>query len=189
MRKELQSLLSALIAGRRDLDRLLDERFNAFAMPPASFTGTVVEFDSLLGAFYLALQFPPSANLSDSENWAASKALLLLRRDYETQTRIRCFDIARSGVEGGLPVLLRRLTRRIGDDLAQTRSLTLVNPYWRRTDPITLLGDGRDYVAEYGHLLPAEMLEDGGIVILDRFHKTLLHHSTLLADIRKSTPV
>ena len=189
MRGKLADLLRELVAKHNALDRQVNERFSRVEMPPSGMITNRNDYDQFLASFYWHLYCPEmevESNWNQHHRYIEGKAFNLLQREYGPNARIRTFDLARSGSEGGLLAILRTLRQLVLDEFFVNQTNALVDHYWRNSTNEEILADGRDYLAEYGDMLPQEMAESSGAAILANYRKVLAQHPMHIHKLRSS---
>lgn len=110
-----------------------------------------------------------------------NRCLEFLREDYgQTATGLAAFDIARSGVEGGLEAILRNFTTRVADHYAENELRSWVYCWWNDLTVEGKLAAGKEYLAKYAPLLPSEIREGSAVRVRENLPKVLMEHHRLL---------
>ncbi len=71
------------------------------------------------------------------------------------------FEMARTGVEGGLNAVLRKFAEVQAREYAENEIKGRISRYWEGLSADEKLRATDEYLAEYGRLLPSELTEHG----------------------------
>ena len=185
MRPQFQHLLEELESVYQKTECQLEERAMRFKVPAS--VRHPDEFDDVVTSFFGGLYCP---ELVREECWAehrayvSSMAFRLLGQDYGGQAKVRSFDLARTGNAEGLRGVLNLLLQRLLDELEKRHAQALLSQY-AKTDPKTRIQDARDYMSAYGKLLPSEMTDRNGVVVLEKFLQFLGQHARTVNEMRR----
>jgi hypothetical protein len=188
MRAELRVLLERIVEAHQRFERQVDERFNRLRLPAV--VSDYQEFDDLLTRVFWQLYCP---ELGMKSNWAVRRDFVRglagnhLIREYGPSAFARAFEAARSGVNDGLRNVFRVLVDGVRDEFLGNAVKGMVNSYWRNATNEQRFQDARDYLAAYGHLLPGDLTEGSGAVILANFERVLHEHPRLILSVRRAT--
>jgi hypothetical protein len=120
---------------------------------------------------------------SDSEfHWGRCRSLL--SQLYGSNGERVAFDMARTGNGGGLYAVLKAMALRMAEEYAENEIGARVSDYWNHLASNEILPAVDEYIDRYGHLLPSEMTESGGVGIKGNFLKVLKHHPKLIRTLR-----
>jgi hypothetical protein len=185
MRAQFQRMLEELESTHRKIERQLEERIVRFTAPAS--VVDVDEFDAIITSFFWDLFCPELDRIkcwSEHRSYVSSMAFSLLEHDYGRQAKVRSFDLARSGNDGGLRQVLGQMSKRLLEELVQRHAQAVLSRY-AETDPKTRIRDARDYLKVYGALLPSEMTDQNGVVVLEKFFRFLGQHATTVNEMRR----
>jgi hypothetical protein len=194
--RETQSKGEAEMATR--LDHLLErihpsrtlDRINAQTdAAMSSFSGfrmdidTWQQFQDCMAAFYRhmlvnSLELRPPPDIDPDFAWGLCTRLLVA--EYGARGPATAFDLARSGVEGGLYAVLKAVARRMAAEHAENLIGARVNDYLNGLSAEEELADAEEYEARYGHLLPPDMTGKGTVLLQAFFRQVLLQHPSLV---------
>ena len=187
MRSELAELLEGIEPIPDQVDRCVDQAFNAFPMPPAVLSRWD-DYVTCMGRFYSHMErsilgLKPEANCDLQVQFEL--CLRLLRKKYGASVIQAPFELARTGNEGGILALLRTVAELMSREHAENRIGGAVSPYCSRQSPQGLIDAAREYVRTYGHLLPSELTEGSAGRILASFSKVLKEHPFMMRRFRQ----
>jgi len=134
-----------------------------------------------LEAAVLHLRTMPEASL-DFE-WGC--CVRLLDRDYGKSGQQAAFELARTGNEGGLYAVLKRLAERVIEKYGENEVSAKVGRWWNTLDVDEQLAAATEYIEKYDHLLPSELTERGGIRIKGNFIRVLEEHPRMIQRMRR----
>lgn len=108
------------------------------------------------------------------------RAVDLLRKTLGPHGEAVAFDMARTGAEGGLYAVLRRLALEAARQQVEKEISQRVHSFCQRLTADEYLATGREYLRKHGHLLPREMTEGFAgrarlnlVGLLERHHRAL----------------
>jgi len=186
MRSRLDRLLDS-IHPARTLDATsgrVDEAINTFTMDTAviadweAFRVCLVRFLHHVETRVLGLRSETAGDTKFDLHWARCRRLLM--REYGLNGEKAAFEMARTGKEGGLYGVLRRIGRRMSGRFADTEIMARVETYWDALSAHEQLAAGEEYLEKYGHLLPSELTEDSAMRIRANLPKVLREHPQLM---------
>lgn len=90
------------------------------------------------------------------------------------------FEMARTGIHGGLYAVLRAVAMHIAEDYAKREIAARVGTYLHRLSAKEQSEACTEYLSKYGALLPSELTEASAARIRADFHKVLERHPWLL---------
>ena len=93
--------------------------------------------------------------------------------------------MARTGNEGGLYGVLRKFARRTVEGYAADEIAARVGDYWNNLSTEEKLDAPREYLRQYGHLLPSELTEGSAAGIRAFFPKVLKEHPRIIKGLRR----
>ena len=79
----------------------------------------------------------------------------VLQKAYGPSGYLTAFELARTGVEGGLNAVLRKFAEIQAREYAENGIRGRIAHYWEGLSTDEKLGAMDEYLAEYGHLLPS----------------------------------
>ena len=171
-------------------DARADAAINSFPQRSAvlnewgDFKRCLIEFMRHLEAAVLQVHSMPRASL-DFE-WG--RCVRLLVQEFGRNGEKAAFEIARTGNEGGLYAVLRKLARRIAQQYGENEVSARVGVWWDALSVDEKLAATDEYLCEYGHLLPSELAEGSAVRVRASFPKVLEEHPRLLQRMRRLEP-
>lgn len=109
----------------------------------------------------------------------------LLKREYGRNGDKAAFEIARTGNEGGLYAVLRKLARGLAEKYSENEASARIYEWWNGLSLAEQFAAMEEYLQEYGHLLPSELTEGSAARIKANFPKVLEEHPRLLQRTRR----
>ncbi len=189
MSTKLERLLET-IDPRRTLDDTsarVDRAVNTFSMPTArierwiDFKACIIDFMHHVEATVLRARAEPEASLSFE--WG--RCVRLFMDLYGSNGEKAAFEMARTGNEGGLYAVLRRLARQIARQYGGNEVTARILHWWHGLTVDEQLDAPTEYIKKYGHLLPSELTEGSAARIRANFTKVLEEHPRLLQRMRR----
>jgi hypothetical protein len=170
-----------------ETDAQVDEAINSFPLPCAEVTQWdefrlyLIGFMRHIEAAVLHVRAMPGTSL-DFE-WG--RCVRFLIQEYGRHGEKAAFEMARTGNEGGLYAVLRKLARRIARQYGESEVAAKVGTWWDRLSADQKLATADEYLRKYGHLLPSELTEGSAARIRANFPKVLEEHPRLLQRMRQ----
>jgi len=189
MATPLEGLLATLDPART-LDQTAsraDAAVNSFRVPRGrveswdEFTHLMAGFLTHVETRVLRLRAAPDASVGYQWDRCAQR----LRDAFGRQGDKAAFEMARTGVEGGLHRVLREVAQRVAAHYAEAEIAGRIYEYWNCMSAEEQIAAAREYLAHYGHLLPSEMTEGSAARILANFPQVLQQHPELVQRIRR----
>ena len=189
MKTDLERVLEDLDPERtiEDAFRRADEAINSFPMRGPritdwnEFTACLAEFVVHVESCILRLRQP----VRSAFDFEWGRAVRILTKIYGRSGEKAAFEIARTGNEGGLYGVFKAVAMRIADELSKDEITARVYSFWRSHSPEEVLEASREYLTQYGHLLPSEMAEGSAARIRGGFLKVLENHPKLVQRLRR----
>lgn len=128
------------------------------------------------------LRLTCSVNVSSDYYWLQF-AEPALRGIYGSNGQKAAFEMARTGVGGGLYGLLRSVAMHIAEGYAKREIRAKVDAYLEGLTVDEQLEASSEYLSKHGHLLPSEMTEASAARIHAEFRKVLEKHPWLVLKI------
>lgn len=188
---QLDELLDR-IDPRKTIDRgnaLLDEALNSYPFAKSQVQNQA-EFMKICGDFYwhvesTLLDLGPS--ISPNDKMKQGFALGLLCDIFGKQNTDAAYQIARSGVEGGLFGVLRKMGEAMAKKHVDTQIAVEVSEFINRLmkNLPEYHATAKEYAQKYGQLLPREAREDNAIDIAISFGKILNSHPYMVKRMRE----
>ena len=109
----------------------------------------------------------------------------ILRREYGSNGDKSAFEMARTGNQGGLYAVMKTLAKGMAEELAGNEVAARVRACLDRLTVDEQFSAAREYIAEYGRLLPSELTEGSAARLVADFAKVLEEHPRLLQRMRR----
>lgn len=189
MKSKLDTFLET-IDPRRNLDRLwarADAGLNSFQVDKAVATD-YWEFQHFLARFFCHMEnvllrlSPPR---EPDYEFDTGRCHHLLKQELGDQADKVAFDRARTGVDGGLYGLLKKVAELMVEEFAGNEIAARTGEFWNGLSLDEKLEVPQEYVRKYGHLLPSEITEGMAVRVLINFRKVLEEHPRLVAGLRR----
>lgn len=189
MSTPLEALLSAIDPEQIHLEneRRADEVLNSFAMPGATvpdwaaFRECVARFLCHAENLMLGLT-PPMAVIPDRH---FGRACWLLSKTFGVDASAIACNIAISGVEGGLPKILRIIARNLAEDYSVNQTKAMISGYWNRLSLAEKHAACQEYLDKYGRFLPPDVTGGGAARLRAFFPQFLEKHPQLMRSLRQ----
>jgi len=185
MASKLEALLAKIRPDRTidPIGRDVDDAVNSFPDCTAQVTEWP-EFEALLGRFLghveaHILHIPDAAFVGDV-GFSWSRCINFLNRAFGSSGPKAAFEMARTGNEGGIYAVLRKVASLIAAEYVNNMIGACVWSYWNSLSVDEKLAAGEEYVAKYGHLLPGELVEGSAARIRADLPKVLQQHPRLV---------
>jgi hypothetical protein len=95
------------------------------------------------------------------------------------------FELARTGNEGGLYHVLRKLASRLAEEYAGNEIRARISDWWHRLSVPQKFAAMDEYLAAFGHFLPSELTEGTAARLRADFPKVLAQHPYLMQRFRR----
>jgi len=185
----LEQLIESLDPQRTldEADARADEAINSFPLQDAALTQwdefrrCLINFMRHVEAAVLHVRSMPSSSL-DFE-WG--RCVRLLIHEYGRNGEKAAFEIARTGNEGGLFAVLRKLARRIARLYGEREVSARISTWWETLSIDKKLAATDEYLTKYGRLLPSELTEGSAARVRANFPRVLEEHPRMLQRIRR----
>lgn len=146
------------------------------------------EYRELIGRFYAHVQAEVLGMTSLYESnpeFFQGFGMGLLKDAYAGAGWITIFNMARTGLEGGLRAVLDVLSERMALEYAGSQIATRVADYLEGLSHEEKVASVEEYLNKFGHLLPTELIEDGPLLLSIRFYDLLKEHPFLIRRLRR----
>ena len=187
----LDSLLRALDPENvnDEVRRRADNALNSFPDPRAHLERWV-EFTVYMGRLFRhvedkVLRLRPPLPPDHGTDWPRCRDCLV--RIYGGDGEKAAFEIARTGTEGGLVAVAKTLAYHVADHYGENEVRARIAHFLAGLSPDEYLAAAEEYLRNWGHLLPSELTEGGGVRIKARFQEVLAYHPRLLQRLRQET--
>lgn len=187
---KLDQLLSSIVPERtfEQVAGRVDEAINSF-LPGSKqidrydeFVTHAICFCRLVEATVLRLRDgAPSA----SPDLDRGRFMHVFSRAYGAQGLKTAFEIVRTGNEGGLYAVLRKLGEVLAGQYAENEIAARIWSYWNGLSMAEKLAAPDEYLSKYGHLLPSEITEGCAGRVRANLPKVLQEHPRLMRRLRR----
>lgn len=189
MNTQLDKLLASIDPDRTldEVDRRADQALNSFSPPEARidrwepFRACLIQ--SLRHVEKHLLRLSKAISMGVAFDWG--RCCRTLKRIYGVNGEKAAFEMARTGNEGGLRAVLRKMARQMAREAAENEIAARVGCYWDRLSVDEKLNASQEYLAKYGHLLPSELTEGSAARIRANLPKVLEQHPHLIRRLRQ----
>ena len=165
-----------------EVDFRVDAAVNSFNANAGMIAGWQ-EFKTCMARFFRHLEnsilrFDPPYPLNLHYDWGRCCHLIL--EEYGTSGEKVAFEMARTGVKGGLYSVLKAVARRMTNQYARSEISARIYRYWDGLTVDEQLAVSTEYLEKWGHLLPSEMTEGCAMRIRANIVKVLQEHPRVL---------
>jgi hypothetical protein len=188
MSTKLDRLLESL-APQRTLDETsarVDQAVNSFGLRGAR-VETWTDFTACLGAFYRHVENHVlrlgSFQASPEIDWGRAQRVLVAAYG-ASGPRLAC-ELARTGAEGGLYAVLRKVAEQMVQDYGAHEVAARVGRFWQELTTDEKLAAAGEYLSKYGYLLPQDVVAGGAAGLWPHFPRVLEQHPHLLRRLRR----
>lgn len=126
----------------------------------------------------------PGAIPPSSYDWA--KCINILQKEYGINGLKTAFEMARSGILGGLYEVLKKIAAHLANDYAQNEISTRVSHFWNALSMQDQFGVMDEYAQKYGRLLPPDFIEGSAVLLKMNFTKVLEEHPRMVQRFREA---
>ena len=95
------------------------------------------------------------------------------------------FELVRTGNDGGLNGVLRKIALAIAEYYSQNEIAARVNLWLNGLSVEEKLAAGDEYIKKFGHLLPSEITEGGAVRIKANLLQVLIMHPRMIHELNK----
>ncbi|MBL7223991.1 MAG: hypothetical protein ISS72_09060 [Candidatus Brocadiae bacterium] len=192
MATALERLLDSIDPERtlEEQGRRADRALNAFTSPSLiedwdAFRACLVRFVADLDGHLLRLPGGRPPSMGFDFDWGRCTQLLM--HAYGHSGEKAAFEMARTGNEGGLRAVLRKMAMTRSEQFVENEVAARANTYWDGLSADERLAAGEEYLAKYGHLLPSELTEGSAARVRANLPRVLQEHPQLMEKLRQAT--
>ena len=189
MANQLDRLLASIHPDRTIVEtgRRVDEAVNRFRMRASlitdweTFRRCLIRFMRHVEHHILGLVpgSPASDDPSVSDfDWG--RCCQVLMREYGPNGEKAAFEMTRTGNDGGLRDVLKRVARSMAKQVTDTEIRAKVKHYWDSLSVDDQLKASDEYLTKHGHLLPSELTEASAARVRANLPKVLEEHPKML---------
>ena len=189
MNGKLATLLERIDPRRTldDADRRINDALNSFPTPAGVLTRWE-DFQTCVARFHrhaeqkiLGVNEPICGD--DAFDWG--RCLGTLIKAFGKSGEKAAFELARTGVEGGIYRVLREIAKVLAEQYAESWIAGQVWNYWNSLSVEEQLTAPDQYLRQFGNLIPSELSEGSAGRIRANFPKVLQEHPRVLERMRK----
>ena len=192
MTTKLERLLESIHPTRTidEVSRRMDQAVNSFQAGSSRITDWR-EFEKCIARFMVHLQNhvlrlrKPRHLTEEYIEYDLHHGFMVLQKLFGKNGEKAAFEMARTGNEGGLYGVLRKFARRTVEGYAADEIAARVGDYWNNLSTEEKLDAPREYLRQYGHLLPSELTEGSAAGIRAFFPKVLKEHPRIIKGLRR----
>ncbi len=187
MATKLERLLESIHPSRTTdkLSMRVDQAVNSFQAGSNRITDWK-EFEKCIARFMIHLQnhvllaCKPRQLTEEYIEFAIHQGFTVLHRLFGKNGEKAAFEMARTGIEGGLYRVLKKIARKTVEEYAGYEIVARIGVYWNNLSTEEKLEAPEEYLKKYGHLLPSELTEGSAGRIRGFFQKVLEEHPKLV---------
>ena len=163
----------------------IDKAINTFRLNKAS-TENWNDFETCLAEFYCHLE-----NLSLNKNRQAHQEMdydrsrRMLLEEYGPSGEKIAFEMAQTGIDGGLYAVLKTIAGRLVRYYALNQVRYLVDEFWDNLSYDDRITAAKKYREKYGHLIPANYTEGSIEYLTSQLAKILEQHPAMIQRMRR----
>ena len=109
----------------------------------------------------------------------------MLKKAYGDQADKAAFEMARTGVEGGLYGVLKTVAQLMVEEYAGNEIRARAGAFWNGLSLDEKLEVPTEYIKKHGHLLPSELTEGSAARLRMNFLKVLEEHPRLFMNVQR----
>ena len=165
-----------------EVDKRADDAINGFPLRSGlvtdwgRFRACLIDFMKHVECHLLRLR--KTVGMDMDFDWGRCTQILM--RLYGANGEKAAFEMARTGNDGGLFAVLRRMARNMAEDCATNEIRAKVLGYWHGLSVDQQLAAAEEYLAKYGHLLPSELTEGSAGRVRANLPKVLREHPRMM---------
>lgn len=123
--------------------------------------------------------FPPSVY-----DW--KKCVRILQREYGHQGEKFAFEMASTGIAGGLYEVMKKVAHHLTHDFSQNEISARVNFFWNDLSIDEKFAVIDEYAKKFGKFLPRFYVEGGAVFLMMNFTKVLEEHPSMIQRLRNT---
>ena len=187
MKTKLERLLDQ-IDPSKTLDKVasrVDRAVNRYSIA----YGTIKDmesFERILSEFFRHIEkevlkvpkYPPFSSF----DWG--RCSVLLEKQFGRRGHIVAFEMARTGTQGGLYEVLKKIASNLGNKYAQNEISSRVGLFWNGLSLNEKFAVIDEYAKKFGRFLPKSYLESNAVFLKMNFTKVLEEHPRMVQRFR-----
>jgi hypothetical protein len=163
----------------------MDISINTFKLEKAV-VNTTDEFETCLANFIChSDKLSISRKTQVIKKFDYHRCIQFLIEEYGPKGENIAFEIAQTGVDGGLYAVLKIIAGRLANYYAQNLIGAMVSEYWKTLTPDDLTAAAKEYREKYGHLIPVKFREGSPAFLTVQLHKILEEHPAMIQRMRR----
>jgi hypothetical protein len=189
MKTKLDVLLDQIDPSRtlEDVGSRVNNAVNQFSLNSGAITD-YNRFEQFLSNFVRHIENKvlriPGAIPSSPFDWA--KCSNILKKEYGINGHKTAFEMARSGIRGGLYEVLKKIATHLANDYAQKEISARVSHFWNALSMQDQFAVIEEYAQKYGRLLPPDFTEGSAVLLKMNFTKVLGEHPRMVQRFREA---
>jgi len=117
-------------------------------------------------------------------NFDWGRCYLRLEKAYGSNAENIAFDMVRTNISGGVYVVLQSVARIMADEYARNQICYEASKFWESLSINEKISVPKEYIENYGHLIPSELMEGGAVRVRAFFWKVLEEHPKIIKRLR-----
>lgn len=189
MKTKLDKLIEQIDPSRtlNEVSSRVDEAVNRFACSIGSIND-YNRFEQVLSQFVRHVDnqvlHMPSDFAPSSYDWA--KCVRILEKEYGDQGHKVAFEMASTGIAGGLYEVLKRVAYHLAYDFAQNEISARVYFFWNDLSMDEKFAAIDEYANKFGKFLPESYVEGSAVFLKMNFTKVLEEHPRMIKRLRNT---
>ena len=187
MKTRLDRLLEQIDPCRvmNEVSLRVDDAINRFAFTEGSIND-YDRFEQVLSTFVRHLENQvlrlPSDFTPTSYDWTT--CVRLLEREYGHQDHKVAFEMASTGVDGGLYEVLKKVAKHLSQDYSQNEISARVHGFWNSLSMDDQFAVIDEYAEKFSRFLPTSYIEGSAVFLKMNFTKVLEEHPRMIQRLR-----
>jgi hypothetical protein len=125
------------------------------------------------------------ANLPDHPKMHYHRCVQFLNEEYGPNGEKIAFEMAQTGIDGGLYAVLKTIAGRLVNFYAQNKVRYLVDEFWNNLGYDERITAAKQYREKYGHLIPPKYTERSIEYLTSQLPKILEEHPGMIQRMRR----
>ena len=164
--------------------RSIDQLVNTFRYPKTSIEDRD-DFEQCLAGFYCHLENGHfKKNRAVNRVYDYDRCSRMFVEEYGANGEKIAFEMANTGVNGGIYSLYKLIARKLIDHYAQNQIRALVSEYLNGINAERWMKIAQQYQAKYGHMLPPEFKGGSAALLCASLNKVLEEHPRTVQRMR-----
>lgn len=189
MATKLESLLIN-ISPEETIDKTqaaADNALNSFSIDSANIN-TFDEFKELMAEFYCLVESNIIGQKKPRQMYLSidwGRCSILLSNKYgKHRGDWAAFNIAKTGVEGGLYAVLKYVAKALAQQFTANWIGVRIGEFWDNLSHEERLAVPMEYLEKYRHILPKEILEQNPSLFVANFYRFLEYHPQIMKGLK-----